>query len=89
MVKEAWRTGAKSNVATRKSIITLILPIVIYFFTIGTISEPEYVTNLTKFFNDTYYTGTFYKKVTSKESKQRASKLLIVLIIFLFAGGLE
>ncbi|KAK2558535.1 hypothetical protein P5673_019255 [Acropora cervicornis] len=45
---------------------------------LGTISEPEYVTNLTKFFNDTYYTGTFYKKVTSKEKLESEAKEILL-----------
>lgn len=44
---------------------------------LGTISEPEYVTNLTKFFNDTYCTGTFYKKVTSKEKLESEAKEIL------------
>lgn len=40
------------------------------FFTLPEMScEPDYVANLKKYFNDLHNTGTYYKKITSKERK--------------------
>ena len=36
------------------------------FFTLS-VSEPDYVKNLKKYFNDGDYTGTYYRKISSKE----------------------
>ena len=33
--------------------------------------EPDYVANLKKYFNDLHNTGTYYKKIASKERKWR------------------
>ena len=39
----------------------------------GSVTEPDYVTNLKKFFNDGYNTGTYYKSIASKERKHPES----------------
>lgn len=36
--------------------------------------EPDYVTNLKKYFNDGYYTGTYYKKISSKGELETEAK---------------
>lgn len=37
-------------------------------------SEPDYVTNLKKYFNDGYNTGTYSKKISSKEELENEAK---------------
>ncbi|KAJ7375152.1 hypothetical protein OS493_001890 [Desmophyllum pertusum] len=37
-------------------------------------SEPDYVTNVKKYFNDGYYTGTYYRKLSSKEKLETEAK---------------
>ncbi|XP_073232650.1 uncharacterized protein [Porites lutea] len=36
--------------------------------------EPDYVANLKKYFNDLHNTGTYYKKITSKEQLESEAK---------------
>ncbi|XP_058946236.1 uncharacterized protein [Pocillopora verrucosa] len=36
--------------------------------------EPDYVTNLKKYFNDGYHTGTYYKKISSKGELETEAK---------------
>jgi len=40
----------------------------------GSVGEPDYVTNLKKYFNDGDYTGTYYRKITSKEELESKAK---------------
>lgn len=40
----------------------------------GSVTKPDYVTNLKKFFNDGYNTGTYYKSIASKEQLEFEAK---------------
>ena len=40
-----------------------------FTFLVESHSEPDYVNNLKKYFNDGYYTGTYYKQISSKEGE--------------------
>ena len=44
-------------------------------------SEPDYVTNLKKYFNDGYYTGTYYRKLSSKGGKSPYFVLVVIIYI--------
>ncbi|KAL9983122.1 hypothetical protein ACROYT_G005253 [Oculina patagonica] len=55
---------------------TSLILLVAFLFIQESNSEPDYVTNLKKYFNDGYYTGTYYRRLSSisQEVLQREAK---------------